>query len=101
LKPEDELPSVRGLASKHLINPNTVARAYLELEREGLVSKRRGMGTYISQEAVTWLPEHTSEVVAAIIDQAVTTAIEFGFRGDQIRTLFEERLSHVYSAHRV
>jgi GntR family transcriptional regulator len=51
LQPEDELPSVRSLASKYLINPNTVARAYLELERAGLVSKKRGTGTYISTQA--------------------------------------------------
>ena len=51
LKPDDELPSVRALAVEHLINPNTVARAYLELEREGFVSKKRGAGTYVSSQA--------------------------------------------------
>ncbi|HUR44714.1 MAG TPA: GntR family transcriptional regulator [Candidatus Saccharimonadales bacterium] len=45
----DELPAIRVLAAQLLVNPNTVARAYLELEREGLVSKRHGSGTYVSE----------------------------------------------------
>jgi GntR family transcriptional regulator len=48
LRAGDELPSVRALALEHLINPNTVARAYLELEHAGLVAKRRGAGTYVA-----------------------------------------------------
>lgn len=95
LKPDDELPSVRALASKHLINPNTVARAYLELEREGLVSKKRGTGTYISHQAAGWRPEHRSKIAAALLDNALSTALEFGFPANQIRALFEERLKHV------
>ena len=58
LQADDEMPSVRALASEHLINPNTVARAYLELEREGLLTKRRGAGTYVAHDAAgfAWLP---------------------------------------------
>ncbi|MFO1497675.1 MAG: GntR family transcriptional regulator [Verrucomicrobiota bacterium] len=45
----EELPPIRVLAEQLLINPNTVARAYLELEREGLVIKRQGSGTYVAE----------------------------------------------------
>ena len=48
LSPGDEIPPIRTLANELLINPNTVARAYLELEREGLVLKRHGSGTFVS-----------------------------------------------------
>src|SRR5436853_7581586 len=44
----EEIPPIRVLAAQLLVNPNTVARAYLELEREGIVSKRHGSGTYVS-----------------------------------------------------
>ena len=44
----EELPPIRALAEQLVINPNTVARAYLELERAGLVNKRHGSGTYVS-----------------------------------------------------
>ena len=48
LEASDRIPSVRELAKDLAINPNTVARAYLELERAGLVNKRHGSGTYVS-----------------------------------------------------
>lgn len=48
LAPGEELPPIRTLAGQLLINPNTVARAYLELEQAGLVHKRHGSGTYVS-----------------------------------------------------
>src|SRR3954453_12550714 len=44
----EEVPPIRVLAGQLLVNPNTVARAYLELERAGIVSKRHGSGTYVS-----------------------------------------------------
>ncbi len=49
LKPEEKLPSVREMASKFAINPNTIARAYRELEEEGYVYTRNGKGTYVSE----------------------------------------------------
>jgi GntR family transcriptional regulator len=49
LAPGEELPPIRVLAEQLVVNPNTVARAYLELERAGLVTKRHGAGTYMSQ----------------------------------------------------
>ena len=44
----EELPAIRTLAEKLVINPNTVARAYRELEAAGIVEKRRTAGTYVS-----------------------------------------------------
>ena len=49
LGPGEELPPIRGLAEQLVVNPNTVARAYLELERAGIVTKRHGSGTYVSE----------------------------------------------------
>ncbi len=46
----EELPPIRGLAEQLLINPNTVARAYRELEMAGIVEKRRTAGTYVSDQ---------------------------------------------------
>ena len=53
LKVGQQLPSVRDLAQQVVVNPNTVQKAYLELEREGYVSTQRGMGTFVSGDGGT------------------------------------------------
>lgn len=50
LQPGDKIPSVRELASELQINPNTVQRTFQELEREGIVETRRGLGRYVTSE---------------------------------------------------
>ena len=50
LGPDDKLPSVRELAMKLAINPNTISRAYKELEQEGFIYTVTGTGTFINQE---------------------------------------------------
>jgi GntR family transcriptional regulator len=48
LRPGDQLPTVKEVVSKLVINPNTVLKAYRELDHEGLVEGRRGQGTFVS-----------------------------------------------------
>ncbi len=50
LRPGQQLPSVRELAGDFQVNPNTIARAYRELERLGIVFTRRGQGTFVSEQ---------------------------------------------------
>ena len=92
LRADDELPSVRALAAKHLINPNTVARAYLELERDGFLCKRRGTGTYVSADATALGATHRIQAVGELLDKALAAAAEFGLSARQVRELVEERL---------
>jgi GntR family transcriptional regulator len=56
LKPGDDVPPIRVLAEQLRVNPNTVARAYLELEREGIVVMRQGFGTTVAgaKPALPW-----------------------------------------------
>ena len=93
LRAGSELPSVRALASEHLINPNTVARAYLELEREGLLAKRKGAGTYVAESAAALSAAYRSRTVRQLLDQALAAAEEFGLTPKQVRLMVEERLS--------
>jgi len=48
--PGDQLPSVRDMARDMSVNPNTMSRAYMELEREGFIATRRGQGSFITEE---------------------------------------------------
>jgi len=51
LEPGEKLPSARDLAQRLSINPNTVVHAYGQLEADGIIEKRRGMGTFIREDA--------------------------------------------------
>ncbi len=53
LRPGDQLPTVRQLAVDLRVNPNTVARAYLELDRHGVISSQQGRGTYVTEHQDT------------------------------------------------
>ena len=70
----DEVPPIRVLAEQLLINPNTVARAYRELEVAGLLTKRQGAGTYVSDTGspLAWAERQKilEERVAALVTEA-------------------------------
>jgi len=82
LQPGEEVPPIRTLAEKLLVNPNTVARAYRELEMAGVVSKRRTTGTYVSNtgsplarnERVRILTERVDGLLAEARQMDVDTA---------------------------
>ena len=88
LKPEDGLPSVRQLAVDLTINPNTVARAYLELEHEGVIYKRQGQGTFVSSQAVDASRRERQKVVAGLLEKAVREAADSGMTEEEIGELY-------------
>jgi GntR family transcriptional regulator len=88
LKPEDPLPSVRHLALDLTINPNTVARAYLELEHEGVIYKRQGQGTYVSAQALDASRRERDRIVAALFEKAIAEALNFGMSATEIEEMY-------------
>jgi GntR family transcriptional regulator len=64
----EELPPIRSLAEKLVINPNTVARAYRELEGAGIVEKRRTAGTYVSDQGSPLARRERMRILAERID---------------------------------
>ena len=94
LRAQDELPSVRALAEGYLINPNTVVHAYSELEREGLVYKKRGMGTFVSDEAARMAAAEKQRIVARSLHGAIDEGRSLGLKDAQLRQAFDEQLNH-------
>ncbi len=88
LKPEDPLPSVRQLALDLTINPNTVARAYLELEHEGVIYKRQGQGTYVSAQAIEASRRERNRIVGALFERAIVEAVHFGMSAPEIDEVY-------------
>jgi GntR family transcriptional regulator len=93
LRAHDELPSVRALAESYLINPNTVVRAYAELEREGLVYKKRGTGTFISEQASHLADEERACIVARRLREAIDEGRALGLSDAQLRAVFAAQLT--------
>ncbi|MFI5617771.1 GntR family transcriptional regulator [Streptomyces sp. NPDC051567] len=91
LEPGDKLPTAREVVEATAINPNTVLKAYRELEREGLVEARRGLGTFVKKglgaSAGAGSP-HRPALVAW-----VTEAHRAGLERDDITALFEDVLN--------
>ena len=94
LRAQDELPSVRALAEGYLINPNTVVHAYSELEREGLVYKKRGTGTFVSDEAAGMAAAEKQRIVARSLHGAIDEGRSLGLTDAQLRQAFDEQLNH-------
>jgi GntR family transcriptional regulator len=95
VKPEEELPSVRQLALDLTINPNTVARAYLELEHQGVIYKRQGQGTFVSPQAVDASRRERQKIVAALMEKAVIEAANSGMTAAEMEAIYQ-KLIHRY-----
>jgi GntR family transcriptional regulator len=93
LKPEDPLPSVRQLALDLTINPNTVARAYLELEHQGFLYKRQGQGTYVCKRAPGAARREQNRIVTELFAKAIEGALHSGMSASEIHALFEQLLT--------
>lgn len=92
LKPRDPLPSIRELATELLINPNTVARAYRELEREGFIYTRKGKGCFVSDDSFSLAKEIRIENLNKIFDNAIEVARGYELTANDIKKLFQQRL---------
>ena len=91
LAPGEELPPIRVLAGDLLINPNTVARAYLELEKAGVVVKRHGSGTYVSDEGSPLARRERMKILAQRADSLLAEARHLGVAVDDVLKLLKQR----------
>jgi len=95
LKPNQVLPSIRDLATDLLINPNTVARAYRDLEREGFIYTRKGRGCFVSDLSIAMLKAKRTVLLNQIFDEAIEEGMKFNISHEKLKEIFEERLSSV------
>ena len=86
----DQLPTVRSLAVDLRINPNTVARAYNELEIRGIVNTQQGTGTFISDKQIELDSVQREQVLAEISRTFITKASSYGFSIEEIITYLKE-----------
>jgi GntR family transcriptional regulator len=98
LSPGDEMPPIRVLAEQLLVNPNTVARAYRELEAAGLVEKRRTAGTYVSDQGSPLARKERLRILTERIDALLAEAAQMNVPIEEIVKLIEQRSTALESS---
>jgi GntR family transcriptional regulator len=92
LRADQELPPIRTLAERLLVTPNTVAKAYRELESSGLVYKRHGAGTYVADlKRSPLVKREQKRILAARADALLVEARQLGFSYEQVLALLADR----------
>jgi GntR family transcriptional regulator len=89
LLPGDQLPTVKDVVSGLAINPNTVLKAYRELDREGLVEGRRGIGTFVSGTVPSTPPDGVKEL-RTTLRRWIARARAAGLDEDSMAALFAD-----------
>jgi GntR family transcriptional regulator len=93
LRPGEQLPGIRPLAEELVINPNTVAKAYRELEHEGVIELRHGAGAFVSGNAGAKKLTDKLRAAQTLVAAAVERLRARGVTDDEIRRLFEAELA--------
>ena len=91
LRPGDRLPTIRKMAEDLVINPNTVARAYRELEHEGIVELRHGSGAFVSEAAAG--KSRVTRKAQTLVQSAIERLAASGLTEEEIRRLVENELA--------
>ena len=93
LRAGDQLPGIRPLAEELVVNPNTVAKAYRELEHEGVIELRHGAGAFVAATAKGRKPSDKVRLAQPIVTGAIEKLRAKGLSDEEIRRLFEAELA--------
>jgi GntR family transcriptional regulator len=90
LAPGDRLPSVRQLAKELAVNPNTILHVYERLTSEGLLERRQGDGTYVSNNLPRGRARAQRELLVSEIDRLTHRAADLGIEPEEVHKLLDE-----------
>ena len=98
IQPGEQLPTIRELAADIRVNLNTVARAYFELDKEGVISTQRGRGTFVSGKPdEEQIAKKRQKLLYSIIEIALEEAHRLGYSSEEIKIAFEDELLKWFS----
>ena len=92
LRPGQLLPSVRVLSQRLAINPNTIQRAYQQLQSDGVLESLRGRGLAVCASATERCVEERRELIALRLRSALTEALHAGLSASEVRRIVNEQL---------
>jgi len=97
LAPGEQLPTVKQLSGELVVNPNTISRAYRELERDGVVDTLPGRGSFVNENGAA---EGAKRAVTDVVDQSIITAVReaksLGVTRDRVAASFQRALENWY-----
>ena len=94
LRPGEQLPTIRELAAHLRVNYNTIARAYLELDHDGVISTQRGRGTFVAGAPdEEQMKRRRQKKLHAVVGAALDEALMLGYESDEISRAFNEELA--------
>lgn len=91
-RPGESLPSLRAMAIQVHVNPNTVQRAYDELEREGLIYSQRGRGLFVAERGTASAQSRTGDGLRRAFDEAIRAGQIAGMTAEQVQQIFDTAL---------
>jgi len=94
LKTGDQLPSVRVLATQLLVNPNTVAKAYNNLQRAGLLESQRGKGLFVSRLESVFNKAELAKRLAIATERFIADTLDLGYSEDALVTAIRAQLDN-------
>ena len=98
LSPGEELPAIRTLALQLKVTPNTIVKAYDELESSGVVHKRQGSGTFVSEGRPKFATPERRRIIERRIDDLLAEAHQLNFTADDILRMLRQRQATMKSA---
>ena len=96
LTADEKLPSVRELSRTLVVNPNTIARVYTELEREGVIHSRPGLGVFVARPKAELTKKVRRERLLELLDRFLTEAVHLGFSSQEVLALASERAGNFH-----
>ena len=95
-QPGEALPSVRALAERLVVNPNTVAKAYAELARDGVIEGRRGKGYFIAERRRLYSAQECRKRLDVAVETLVREALFLDFAPADISKALDRRLAQIH-----
>lgn len=97
IQPGEQLPTIRELAADIRVNLNTVARAYYELDREGVISTQRGKGTFVSGVPdQKQIERKRQKLLHSIMQSALDEARKLGYSKEELKNVFQVEMEIVF-----
>ena len=87
-----QLPSVRALAEKLVVNPNTIAKAYTELSREGIIDTQQGRGVFVAKPRQIYTRIERLRRIEPFIEALANEGVVLGFTRAELVESFEQKL---------